>query len=67
MMADDQDRLRSVLRDHWPTIICDHEAKTDRAQCSCCTYEPPVMPSVGAAVDSWIDHLLEVMGGPVDG
>lgn len=53
-----------VLRDHWPTVICDHEAKVDRAQCSCCTYEPPVCASVGAAVESWIEHVRTVKAKP---
>lgn len=51
----------TLLADHWPTIVCDHERKTDKAQCSCCTYEPPECPSVGAAVQSWIDHVRSLM------
>lgn len=52
--------LRQVLRDHWITgIVCDHEAKTDRATCSCSLWYCEPQDCVGDAVDSWIDHIQD--------
>ncbi len=52
--------LREHLRKHYLAgIECDHEAKTDQASCACSMVRFPVLPSVGAAVESWIDHVLE--------
>lgn len=52
--------LALVLRDHWlVSVNCDHTAKTDRAQCSCSLVEFPVRPSVGDAVNDWVNHVLE--------
>ena len=54
--------LRKVLTDHYLAgIECDHEAKTDKASCACSMVALPVCPSVGAAVQSWIDHVLSVL------
>jgi hypothetical protein len=51
--------IKAVLREHWLTgIVCDHEAKTDRATCSCSVWRCEPLPSVGAAVDAWINHVL---------
>ncbi len=57
------DALREVLADHYPTVICNHEARTDRAQCSCCGYEPRICRSVGEAVRTWIDHVIAELEG----
>ena len=55
------DQFRKRLREHWITgIVCDHEAKTDRATCSCSRWRCDPLPNVGAAVNAWIDHVLSV-------
>ncbi len=52
--------LRHALREHWLTgIHCDHDTKTDTATCYCTIWRSEPMPTVGAALDAWIDHLLE--------
>jgi hypothetical protein len=51
--------LRDVLKEHYlVTIICDHEAKTDTPQCVCSLVAFDSYPSVGQAVDAWIDHVI---------
>lgn len=53
------DGLRVVLLDHWPVqVLCDHEARTDQVVCSCSQVTLPVMPTVGAAIDTWIEHVI---------
>jgi hypothetical protein len=57
----ERSRLSAVLREHWLTgIVCDHEAKTDRATCWCATWQCEPQPNVGAAVERWIEHVLDV-------
>lgn len=52
--------VRHVLRDHWVTqLICDHEAKTDRAVCSCSLWRCEPQPCVGDAINAWIDHVQD--------
>src|SRR6185312_5337262 len=54
--------LRAHLREHWlASIVCDHEAKTDTAVCSCSQWADTPHPSVGAAVDAWIEHVFETL------
>lgn len=49
--------LRETLKEHWLTsVICNHEAKTDRAACFC-GWVSKELPAVGKAVDAWIDHV----------
>lgn len=63
-IASDAGAVREALRSHWLTqIVCDHDAKTDRACCSCSEWRGPVVNSVGAAVESWIDHVLSTSAG----
>jgi hypothetical protein len=50
--------LRETLRAHYLAVLeCDHERKQDRASCSCSAVALPWCASVGAAVDSWIEHV----------
>lgn len=57
----DHERMRAALREHWITgVVYDHDAKTDRATCACSLWRCEPMPSVGAAVDAWISHVLTV-------
>ena len=51
--------LRSTLALHYITAIdCDHDAKTDTVRCNCSVWTGAPQPSVGAAVQEWIDHVL---------
>ena len=53
--------VAAALREHWLTgVVCDHDAKTDRATCACSLWRCDPQPNVGAAVNAWIDHLLAV-------
>lgn len=55
-----KDRFAAVLKEHWLSHIqCNHENKTDKAFCSCSEMGGEECHSVGAAVQSWIDHVLE--------
>ena len=53
-------RITEVLREHWLTgVQCNHEASTDMATCFCSHWRSSAQPSVGAAVERWIEHVLE--------
>lgn len=59
-----QPSIRSVLKGHYLALLeCDPEAETDQAYCWCSLVDLGVHPSVGAAVDSWIDHVMEKLNG----
>lgn len=46
------------LCEHWlQSIVCNHEAKTDRAVCWC-GWTSDEQPNVGSAVRAWVDHSL---------
>jgi hypothetical protein len=58
------DPLRGVLRRHYLTqITCDHEGKIDNPVCACSLVHLGWHPSVGAAVDAWINHVMTVLAG----
>lgn len=65
-MKADLDRMAQVLRAHWLTgLECDHDAKTDVANCFCGKWRPAPEPSVGQAVERWVEHVMEqVRRGP---
>lgn len=53
------DKIESVLRDHWlVSVNCDHEKKTDRAQCACSLIQFQERPSVQDAVNDWVEHVM---------
>jgi hypothetical protein len=57
--------LRQILRDHYlAQVICGHDRQQDNPVCACSRVFLGWHPSVGAAVDAWIDHVAEVMAGP---
>jgi Lar family restriction alleviation protein len=57
--------LKAHLREHWlVSVVCDHEAKTDTATCSCSQWRDEPHPSVGAAVDAWIEHVFAALASP---
>lgn len=50
-----------VLKAHYlAQIECDHERKMDRPMCNCSLVNLGWHPNVGAAVDAWIEHVMEV-------
>jgi len=51
--------FRYVLREHYLTgITCDHERGMDNPVCACSREFLGWHPSVGAAVEAWIGHVL---------
>lgn len=54
--------LRRCLREHYLAgIECDHVMRTDKASCACSAVNLPVCSTVGGAVQTWIDHVVEVV------
>jgi hypothetical protein len=50
-----------VLKQHYLAgIECDHERKMDNPRCACSLVFLGWHPSVGEAVDAWIEHVMEV-------
>ncbi len=61
------DVLRDTLRRHYLTeIICDHERELDNPVCACSLVNLGWHPSVGAAVEAWIDHVLREVSHSVN-
>lgn len=57
-----REKIGLALREHWLTgIHCDAVNETDAATCYCTVWKSEPMPSVGAAVDAWIAHVLDVL------
>jgi hypothetical protein len=47
-----------LLRKHYLCgIQCNHERKIDRAICACSEWNCPPQPTVGEAVERWIEHV----------
>lgn len=54
-----------ALGDHWLwQMVCDHEAKTDVAICSCGLWRSGAMASVGDAATAWAEHALAAAARP---
>ena len=54
------DVLKKTMMDHWLFAVnCNHEAKTDTAQCSCSRWRGEEMPSIGKAVENYFEHFWE--------
>jgi hypothetical protein len=52
-----------VLREHWLTSVeCLHDVKQDVAHCYCTVWASEPQPNVGAAVESWINHVTSHLG-----
>lgn len=50
----------AVLKRHYlAQIVCDHERKMDNPVCACSLVNLGWHPSVGEAVDAWIEHVIE--------
>lgn len=55
-------QLRSVLKEHYlQGVTCDPQAKQDNPVCQCSRVHLGWHPSIGQAVDAWIDHVLGVL------
>lgn len=53
--------IRDVLREHYLfAITCDHERKQDNPICACSRIFLGWHPTVGAAVDAWIEHVMSI-------
>ena len=53
-----------ALRDHYLAgIDCNEENHTDKAACSCALMMSSPQPSIGQAVQQWIDHVRDVVEG----
>lgn len=56
------DQVGTVLKEHFLyAIVCNHEAKTDVAQCGCSLWLCPPQSSIGAAVDRYVEHFKAVL------
>lgn len=52
---------RMVLESHYlAQVVCDHDRKMDNPICSCSQVFLGWHPSVGEAVQAWVDHVMEV-------
>ena len=55
-------KLADALQQHYLSeIVCDHERKMDNPRCACSLVDLGWHPSVGAAVQAWVDHVLTVV------
>lgn len=60
------ERVREVIGHHWLTALkCDEATKTDVATCYCTVWKSDPKPSVGEAVEAWIDHVMSHVNGVV--
>ena len=54
--------VANVLSKHYLVeVICDHEREMDNPRCACSLVNLGWHPSVGQAVNAWIEHVLEVL------
>lgn len=52
----------ATLRAHWLAgLDCHEQWSLDRARCACSTVDLGWQVSVGAAVDTWIAHVLAML------
>jgi hypothetical protein len=57
--------LRDTLEEHWLTSTnCDKGGGTNFATCSCGLWRGPVCKSQGAAVETWVEHVLAESASP---
>jgi len=55
--------LARVLREHWLSMIeCLHDSQTDKTHCACGAWVSKPQPSVGDAVERWIEHVFRRAG-----
>lgn len=54
--------LADVLAKHYlAEVACDHERREDNPRCACSLVHLGWHPSVGQAVDAWIEHVLTML------
>lgn len=53
-------QMKATLQDHWVTAVeCNHEDKTDTVRCSCSVWTGTPQPSIGKAIEQWVQHVME--------
>lgn len=53
-------RMKATLQNHWVTAVeCNHEDKTDTVRCSCSVWTGTPQPSIGKAIEQWVQHVME--------
>jgi hypothetical protein len=63
-----REQVRGALGTHWlAQIECDHDAEQDRPVCGCSEVDLGWHPSIGVALDIWIDHFLAHLDSLEDG
>jgi len=56
--------IEAALRQHYlAEIVCDHQRKMDNPWCACSLVNLGWHPSVGDAVQAWVDHVLDALDG----
>ena len=51
--------LAEILTDHYlAAMVCDHRDRLDNPQCACSRVHLGWHPSVGAAVQAWVAHVM---------
>lgn len=61
-----REQLRVVLKEHYlQQVICDAQGRQDNPVCQCSAVFLGWHPSVGAAVDAWIEHVLSKLDSEV--
>ena len=59
-VAAERERWRAALAEHYlMTVNCDHDTGSDNPVCGCSVVNLGWHPSVGAAIQAWIDHVTE--------
>lgn len=54
-----REAVRRRLAGHYlASIECDHERHADRPACACSLIDLGWHPTVGAAVNAWVDHVM---------
>lgn len=63
MLSDELRLYRETVRKHYLAgIECAHDAHTDKPSCACSMWDCLPQPSVGAAVDRWMEHVDQEFG-----
>jgi hypothetical protein len=59
-VRDSRRQFAETLRKHWLwQVECQHAEKTDTPRCFCSLWVCDPQPSVGQAVERWVEHVLE--------
>jgi hypothetical protein len=59
-VQDSRKQFAETLRKHWLwQVECHHADKTDTSRCFCSLWVCQPQPSVGEAIERWVEHVLE--------